>query len=225
MSFDLRAIIENFVLVIAALIPIVNPLGAAPVFVTMTRSLTPAARVLLARRVALNAFLLLAVPMFIGNYVLGFFGLSVAVVQVGGGLIVCSVAWALLRQEPDSIPDPQYVVKPEDGLAKAFYPLTLPLTVGPGSISVAITLGANHANNVHSLLTAAPSLLLGSAVVALSIYLCFRYSYRLTAALGTTGTLVFLRLFAFILLCIGVQIIWNGLSTLIATYHGVPAIS
>ncbi|MDR0246979.1 MAG: NAAT family transporter [Burkholderiales bacterium] len=220
MSFDLRTVVENFVLVIAALIPIVNPMGAAPVFVTMTRSLTPDSRTLLARRVALNAFLLLAASMFIGNYVLGFFGLSVAIVQVGGGLIVCSVAWALLKQEPDAVPDPQYIVKPNDGLAKAFYPLTLPLTVGPGSISVAITLGANHANNVHSLLNAAPSLILGSAVVALSIYLCFRYSYQLTSALGTTGTLVFLRLFAFILLCIGVQIIWNGLSALLSTFHG-----
>ncbi|MDR2710557.1 MAG: MarC family protein [Burkholderiales bacterium] len=219
MSFDLRVAVENFILVIAALIPIVNPLGAAPVFVTMTHSLTPAARALLARRVALNAFLLLAASMFIGNYVLGFFGLSVAVVQIGGGLIVCSVAWLLLKQEPGAAPDPQYIVKPEDGLTKAFYPLTLPLTVGPGSISVAITLGANHANNVHSLLNAAPALVLGSAVVALSIYLCFRYAYRLTAALGVTGTLVFLRLFAFILLCIGVQIIWNGLSTLIVTLH------
>ncbi|MCL2309536.1 MAG: MarC family protein [Proteobacteria bacterium] len=219
MSFDLRTIVENFVLVIAALIPIVNPLGAAPVFVSMTRSLTPAARTPLARRVALNAFLLLAASMLIGNYVLGFFGLSVAIVQVGGGLIVCSVAWALLKQEPGAAPDPQYIVKPDDSPAKAFYPLTLPLTVGPGSISIAITLGANHANNVHSLLNAAPSLILGAAVVALSIYLCFRYSYQLTAALGVTGTLVFLRLFAFILLCIGVQIIWNGLSTLLTTFH------
>ncbi|MDR0770449.1 MAG: NAAT family transporter [Burkholderiales bacterium] len=220
MSFDLRAVIENFMLVIAALIPIVNPIGAAAVFVTMTRSLTPDVRTQLARRVALNAFLLLAASMFVGNYVLGFFGLSVAVVQVGGGLILCSVAWALLKQEPNATPDPQYTVKPEDGLAKAFYPLTLPLTVGPGSISVAITLGANHANNVQSLLLAAPPLIFGTAVVALSIYLCFRYGHQLTAALGTTGTLVFLRLSAFILLCIGVQIIWNGLSTLLATFYG-----
>jgi len=219
MFFDLRAAIENFALVVAALIPIVNPIGAAAVFVTMTRSLTPATRTLLARRVALNAFVLLAISMFVGNYILSFFGLSVAFVQVGGGLIVCSVAWALLKQEPDTAPDPQYIVKPKDGLAKAFYPLTLPLTVGPGSISVAITLGANHANNVHSLLNATPSLILGAATVALSIYLCFRYAHQLTSALGTTGTLVFLRLFAFILLCIGVQIIWNGLSVLLKTLH------
>ena len=220
MSFDLRTAIESFVLVIAALIPIVNPIGAAPVFATMTRSVTPTNRTLLARRVAINAFMLLAASMFIGNYVLVFFGLSVPVVQVAGGLIVCSLAWGLLKQEPDAAPDPQYLVKPDDGLTKAFYPLTLPLTVGPGSISVAITLGANHANNVHSLLNAAPSLILGAAIVALSIYLCFRYSYQLIARLGTTGTLVFLRLSAFILLCIGVQILWNGLSALLTTLYG-----
>jgi multiple antibiotic resistance protein len=222
MSVHLRLIVENFILVIAALIPIVNPLGAAPVFASMTGALTPAARIVLARRVALNAFLLLAASMFIGNYVLGFFGLSVAVVQVGGGLIVCATAWTLLKQDPNATPDPHHVVKPDDGLAKAFYPLTLPLTVGPGSISAAITLGANHANNVHSLLTASPSLVLGSAVVALTIYLCFRYAFQLTFVLGTTGTLVFLRLFAFILLCIGIQIIWNGLSVLaLKFYHGL----
>ncbi len=216
----MRLIIENFLLVVVALIPIVNPLGAAAVFIATTRGVSPGGRALLSRKVAINAFLLLAASLFVGNLVLIFFGLSVPVVQVGGGLIVCSIAWDFLRQDPtadnESNEAKHELRSDKNLLAQAFYPLTLPLTIGPGAISVAITLGANHANSVQSWFIVAPSFIIGAAAVAASIYLCFRYAYQITNLLGATGTLVFIRLFAFILLCIGVQIIWNGASALLA---------
>lgn len=215
----MRLFIENFLLVVVALLPIVNPLGAAAVFIAITRGLTPNGRIFLSRKVAINAFLLLAASLFVGNLVLIFFGLSVPVVQIGGGLIVCNLAWHLLKQDSSSDLDnseQEHELSPDKHkIGQAFYPLTLPLTIGPGAISVAITLGANHANSVHSWFTVAPSFIAGAAAVAASIYLCFRYAYQITNLLGSTGTLVFTRLFAFILLCIGVQIIWNGASTLL----------
>ncbi len=97
---------------------------------------------------------------------------------------------------------------------EAFYPLTLPLTVGPGSISVAITIGANHPQTVRSFVTAALSSLLGVILICITIYLCYRYAQRLSKLLGGAGTAVVVRLSAFILLCIGVQIMWNGLDAL-----------
>lgn len=225
----MRLFIENFLLVFIALIPIVNPLGGAAVFIAITRGLTPSGRIFLSRKVAINAFLLLAASLFVGNLVLIFFGLSVPVIQIGGGLIVCNLAWSLLKQ--DSMSDlgntgPEHELNPnKNGTVQAFYPLTLPLTIGPGSISVAITLGANHANSVHSWFAAAPSFIVGAAAVAASIYLCFRYAYQITKLLGATGTLVFTRLFAFILLCIGIQIIWNGASVLLAQVCPIPVVA
>jgi multiple antibiotic resistance protein len=221
MTGELRHLIEGVLLVFAALLPIVNPFGGAPVFLAMTAECTPELRRKLARRVALNAFLLLLGAVFVGSYVLNFFGLSVAVVQVAGGLVVCALGWDLLRQDtlaPDPVPS---AGSPTDIGTRAFYPLTLPLTVGPGSISVAVTIGANHAQGVRSVLQNGASQLIGVTLIAVTILVCYAYADRGLRALGATGTSVLVRLSAFILLCIGVQIFWNGASALIASLPNV----
>jgi multiple antibiotic resistance protein len=216
MSGELRQIIEGVLLVFAALLPIVNPFGGAPVFLAMTADCTPELRRALATRVAMNAFVLLFCSVFAGTYVLDFFGLSVPVVQVGGGLIVCALGWDLLRQE-STAPSPAPVGGMPDIATRAFYPLTLPLTVGPGTISVAITLGANHSGSVRTLFVNGASELIGVTLIAATILVCYRYADAMLRALGATGTSVLVRLSAFILLCIGVQIFWNGASALVAS--------
>jgi multiple antibiotic resistance protein len=215
-SSDIREIVERALLMVAAILPIVNPIGSAPLFLAMTAD-APELRAPLAKRIGINAFLLLVISVFVGTYVLDFLGLSVPVVQVAGGILVCAMGWRLLAQE-----NPEHVTgaaapSAAEIWSRAFYPLTLPLTVGPGSISVAITIGANHARGVRSLFNNAVGQLLASLVIALSIYLCFRYAGRMLQLIGATGTSVVLRLSAFILLCIGVQIAWNGASALLST--------
>ena len=213
---DARHFLEGVFLVFAALLPIVNPLGAAPVFLAMTRYADDPTRAVLARKVTFNSFILLLASVFVGTYVLEFFGLSIPVVQVAGGLVVCSVAWDLLRGDATSKSSGTEAVRDPDAVAtEAFYPLTLPLTVGPGSISVAITIGANHPQTVRSFVTAALSSLLGVILICITIYVCYRYSQRLSKWLGGAGTAVVVRLSAFILLCIGVQIMWNGVDALL----------
>lgn len=215
MTADLRQIIEGILLVFAALFPIVNPLGGAPIFLAMTSAYTPPERALLAWSVAVNAFVLLLVSVATGTYVLEFFGLSVPVVQVGGGLVVSFLGWRLL-QDPDALERPSPANAPSRR-SLAFYPLTMPLTVGPGSISVAITIGANHPHSVRSLLINGPSILIGVTLIAATVFVSYRYADRISRMLGATGMSVFLRLSAFILLCIGVQIVWNGASALLRT--------
>lgn len=215
MTAELRQIVESVLFVFAALFPIVNPLGNAPIFLAMTSALTPPERASLAWRVTLNAFVLLLASVATGTYVLEFFGLSVSVVQVGGGLVVSAMGWQLL-QDPDAFDRPS----PERAAHRrspAFYPLTMPLTVGPGSISVAITIGANHPNSVRTLLVNGSGILIGVMLVAASVFVAYRYADRLSRVIGETGMNVLLRLTAFILLCIGVQIVWNGASALLRT--------
>jgi multiple antibiotic resistance protein len=213
MTADLRQIVEGVLLVFAALFPIVNPLGGAPIFLAMTNDYTHAERTSLATRVTINAFFLLLASVATGTYVLEFFGLSVSVVQVAGGLVVSTLGWRLL-------PDPGAIDAPAATTAArarnpAFYPLTMPLTVGPGSISVAITIGASHPDSVRSLLINVPATLLGVTLVAATVFVAYRYADRVSRAIGETGMSVLLRLSAFILLCIGVQIVWNGASALL----------
>jgi multiple antibiotic resistance protein len=208
---------ETAALAVAALFAIVNPLGGAPIFLAKTADLSSEERAALAKPVALYSFLLLIVSTLIGTHVLDFFGVSIPVVQVAGGLVVCSMGWSLLNQpaSPFGKAGEAAAVR-EDPRSRAFYPLTMPLTVGPGSISVAITLGANPPQSVRHLLFTVLAHLTGILIVSVSVYLCYRYADRILRRLGPTGTVVLVRLSAFILLCIGVQICWNGARALIS---------
>ena len=217
---------KSTLLILSALFPIVNPLGGSPIFLTLTRGYSAHARRALSRRVAMNSFFLLLSSCLVGTHILSFFGISLPVVQVGGGLIVVSTGWAMLNRSDDDDDDREGKVRkkvgPRDEFKNAFYPLTLPLTVGPGSISVAITLGANvprhHGWNLSGML----AIFIGCAIIAISIFLCYGFSDRLARALGATAMGVIMRLSSFLLVCIGVQILWNGAKALLVALpaHG-----
>ena len=163
-------------------------------------------------------FLLLLASALIGAYVLDFFGISIPVVQVAGGLVVSVLGWTLLSQENTIVlrtRDAETARTPVDLAARAFFPLTMPLTVGPGSISVAITLGANPPGGARALAITMVAHALGLAIVAFVIYLVYAKADAVLRKLGTTGTVIVTRLSAFILLCVGVQIIWNGVRALL----------
>jgi len=205
---------NTFLLVYAALFPIVNPVGSAPLFLGMTRFSSEASRNRLAWSVAVNSFFLLLGSLLVGSHVLEFFGISLPVVRIAGGLVVSAFGWKLLNSDarPDGEPTPSAAIEPE-----SFYPLTMPLTVGPGSISVAITLGSQRPifKGVADFALLAGAAVTGILAIAISVYLCYRFAENMVARLGKEGTSVVVRLSAFILLCIGIQILWGGLSTLI----------
>jgi multiple antibiotic resistance protein len=207
-------------LAVAALLPIVDPLGGAPIFMVMTAGLSPSQRKGMARSVAINSFLLLIASTLVGAYVLDFFGVSIPAVQVAGGAVVCMLGWSLLNS-PHATPaierESANAPTTDDLTQQAFYPMTMPLTVGPGSISVALTLGANPPTGLRPLLATALAHAVGILLVAVGVYLCYAYADRIMRKLGPTGTSVVMRLTAFILLCIGVQILWNGVHALVAT--------
>ena len=142
---------KNVLLVVSALFPIVDPIGGAPVFLSLTLNYDRDTRRLLARRIAVNSFVLMVASFAVGSHLLSFFGISIPVVQVGGGMIVTAAGWALLKQKDQNDRDAVgRSVSRTDIFHDAFYPLTLPLTVGPGAISVAITLGANEPHKLEA---------------------------------------------------------------------------
>lgn len=209
--------VKVLLLILSALYPIVDPLSGSPIFLALTKEYSPETRWALSRRVAVNSFFLMIGSYFIGSHVLSFFGVSLPVVQVGGGLVVVAIGWKMLMQRDDTGDAGRKSVQPQDIFRRAFYPLTLPLTVGPGSITVAITLGANstHRYGVHLVLILAA--FIATALLALSIFLCYAFSDRLARVLGETAMAVIIRLSSFLLVCIGVQIIWNGVSALLSS--------
>jgi multiple antibiotic resistance protein len=211
--------VKVFFIILSALFPIVDPLAGSPFFLAMTKQYSPEMRRGLSRRVATNSLFLMIGAYFIGAHILNFFGVSLPVVQVGGGLVLVSMGWGMLMANEEVADSTRRNIPPQDAFGRAFYPLTLPLTVGPGSISVAVTLGANSTHRYGFHISIILAALLAMALIAVSIALCYGFADRLARMLGKTAMTVILRLSAFLLVCIGVQITWNGISALLSSVH------
>jgi len=212
--------VDSFLLVLATLFPVVNPPGAALVFLSMTKYASSNERRSLARRVALNAFFVMIGSLLIGAFILRMYGISVPILRVAGGLIVASAGWRLLNASAHKETDKLDTGERQSNYAsQTFYPLTLPLTTGPGTIAVMISLGLSRSPSSELLqdLRYVAANLLAAVVIAGTIYFCFAYSDRVEKVLGHGGTDILVRLSAFILFCIGIQIIWSGASDLIGT--------
>ncbi len=220
MCHDAR--MRTFLLAFTALFSIVNPLSGAFIFFGATRGLGQRVRSQVSRWVAIYAFSIVTASLYIGAYVLGFFGISIPVLRVAGGIVIAMSGWRMLT-EPDATeqrrsetPSPRSIDIPPSRLA--FYPLTMPLTTGPGTISVAVSLGANRPSGLHpQLLEFFIETLAAAALLTLLIYVSYRYSTRLAAMIGATGTTIVVRLSAFLLFCIGIQVLWNGAAELLGT--------
>lgn len=199
------------------LFPVVNPIGDAPIFLSLTRHYPQSTQKVLARKIAAYGFVLLAVSFLFGSEVLAFFGITLVVIQITGGLIVAAMGWKLLNDEAEPPLEGQELDTLEHALQHAFFPLTLPVTVDPGCISVAITLGAHLRHQagsgfVHGYPRHFLAALAGIFLICVLVGLCYGSADRLIRMLGKSGTNIVTRLSAFILMAIGIQILWNGLS-------------
>lgn len=206
---------DYFLTMFVALFPIINPPGTAFLFYAATRYGTHGQRIELARWIAVYSFIIITGSLYIGGFVLQLFGISIPVLRVGGGLVVAMTGWQMLnaprrRAEVQSEPNRQSM------LDLAFYPLTMPMTTGPGTIAVTIALGAGRDHTAGSTIPFVLAAFAATAVIAGLIYICFRFADRMESALGENASDAIARLFAFILLCLGVEILWSGFSGLIA---------
>jgi len=208
-------LLHTMVLVPVTLLPIINPLSAAPVFTLTTGGDAQATRAL-SRQVALNCFFVLVGSLFVGTYVLDLFGISLPIVRIGGGLLVAASGWRMLnRSDDDEVQaavgrSQRLVLSRAEVVRRSFFPITFPLTTGPGTIAAAIAIGAGLPRQPALFVANALALTLGALLTVAVIYLVYRHAPALLAKLGEVGTLVMTRLLAFVLLCIGISILWAG---------------
>ena len=221
---ELQIFARAIPLAFAAMFPLINPVGTAIILLGMTRHADLAERRSIARAVSLNTVLLLAVVLVAGRAILGFFGISVPIVQLSGGLLLAAMGWKMLFSSDDPAPGKQDAPPASDAQhdyqSQAFYPFTFPLTVGPGGIAVAITLSA-HTSRAKLLDTVASQLgaMAGILLLAGVTYLCYANAGRISARLGSSGMAVLQRLSAFIIVCLGAEIAWNGVRVLAGSVH------
>ncbi len=198
-----------------ALFPILNPPAMAPIFLDMTSALPDDDRHRLAGLIGKYTFMLLFCVLVAGGWLLKVFGISVPVIRVAGGLLLFNTAWQMLNSSSRFSASEQEELKARM-TDKAFFPMTMPVTAGPGSIAVTLTLvPAGSLLSSYTWLKFAADAT-GIALAALSVFLFYRYSENFLRRLGRAGAQTISKISAFILLAIGVQIVWEGLSGLIA---------
>jgi multiple antibiotic resistance protein len=214
--------IQGLILVPVTLLPIINPLSCAPVFAATVGTNRKLAQQL-ARQVAINAWFVLLVSMLIGTYVLALFGISLPVVRIGGGLLVASTAWRMLHHTEEENDVAEAVEEAEvpqaEVMQRSFFPITFPLTTGPGTIAASIALSANIPPDPVKYVLGAAVAACGAAIVSVTLYFIFKNSVAVLTRLGRIGTLVMIRMMAFILLCIGIEIMWTGWAQLNGLAH------
>jgi multiple antibiotic resistance protein len=203
--------VNAFLLGFPALFSIVNPISGAFIFRSVTDSRPPEARAALARLVAVNSLAVMMGALWAGSYVLAFFGITLAALRVAGGLVVALSGWRLLNAPETHDERKQEQAASAEGMEDiALFPLTIPLTTGPGTIAVAVALGAGHPRLFSGLGWFFLGMSAAAMAMTVTIWVTYRYADRLTLMMGPTGTRTITRLSAFLLLCIGVQILITG---------------
>ena len=217
---------EFFLLAFSAMLPLINPFGTALVFVGLVGPEPPKVYRSLARRIAINNVIFLAIIELVGSAILNFFGISLPIVQVSGGIVIAAIGWSLLNeddahantQKKQAEMEAQADAGVRDLEQKTFYPFTFPVTSGPGTLVVMLTLSAHASDPVLSKnVLGHLGIFLAVIVLSALVYICYAYAPRITAAISESTAHGILRVVAFILLSIGVQIAWNGLSVLLAS--------
>jgi multiple antibiotic resistance protein len=212
-----------FGLAFSALLPLVNPLGDALVFLSLVGSAPPSVYRTLARKIAISTTIFLIAIEAGGTLLLKFFGISLPVIQVSGGLALAAMGWKLLNQEEPTEKERPAAVDGSDIRSleqRIFYPFTFPITAGPGCIVVMVTLSA-HASGKGVLPAVMAHIGIVMAIVLLSVgvYFCYGHAPKLTERISPQAVHGILRLIAFVLLCIGVQITSNGVGAIAKTVH------
>ena len=222
------ALWHAFFLAFTALLPLINPFGSALVFLGLVGPAPPETYRSLARRIAINNVIFLAIIQLLGSTILNFFGISLPIVQLAGGIVIAAIGWGVLNQNDSDASKRDKEEECGEELAsssrrldqKTFYPFTFPVTSGPGTLVAVLTLSAHM--SIHTVTdNVLEHLGIFAAVLVLStlVYFCYGYAPWITSKISTTTAHGILRVMAFILLCIGVQIAWNGLAALIRTLH------
>ncbi|MBU6404220.1 MAG: MarC family protein [Metallibacterium scheffleri] len=210
-------------LAFAALLPVINPVGTALIILGMVGEAPAPVFKRLALRVTIMMMVFIVVTEVLGQTILRFFGISLPVVQVGGGLTLAAMGWKMLSSGGKEAAPTPGASDEEAVLERAFYPYTFPLTVGPGTIVVVLTLSAQATRpGWQATLLAHAGILLAAALLAALVYVCYRYAPKLGRMLPRSAFNGVQQLISFILLCIGAQIAWGGVSALLASLPAHP---
>lgn len=204
-----------------ALFPILNPPAMAPVFLALTAGVPDRQRNRLATLIGLYTFFFLGGLLLVGGGLLKLLGISIPVVAIAGGLLLFHSAWHMLNKDPRMTDSEQEEIR-TCMMDKAFFPLTMPVTAGPGAMAVTLSLVPRLKTWRLFVFVQAAGTLAGIALAAATVYVFYRFGAPIIRRMGRTGAATVSQVSAFVLLAIGVQIVWTGVRDLLLTL--APAI-
>jgi multiple antibiotic resistance protein len=211
----MQSFIEFTLASIAALFPVIDPIGSVPIFLVLTAGVPTGLRNRYAIRISRNVIVLLIASLLVGGSVLRFFGVSLEVVRIAGGIVVFHAAWKAMNSDPklNEIDNEAAAQRLDEHKDISFMPMTIPMLAGPGSIAVTLGLAA-QAGRAVSLPTAINLLATATAIVliGLVIFVVLRSSTVLLKVLGASGIQAMSRLLGLFVMAIGVQLILNGVA-------------
>ncbi|SRR5258708_2618324 len=210
MSF--HAFIKTALLASIALFPLIDPIGSSILANPLLEGLQGLARAKAARRVAIYCLMISLVTIIAGSYVLRFFGISIPVIQVGGGLLMCKQSWQLLSVNIHDKRAAKAITPNSDSVEQSlFFPIAFPVMTGPSTIAGLLTLSANSASpDLLRLLLNLAALTLAILIICTLIFLSLARTPRMIHFLGEKGELIVNQLGAFLFLCVGIQIAETG---------------
>jgi multiple antibiotic resistance protein len=220
------ALWSAFFISFSVLLPLINPVGSALVFLGLVGDAPPAVYHSLARRIAVANVIFLGIFELLGSTILNFFGISLPIVQLAGGIVISAIGWGVLNQNDSAASvrgkqeesGDRSMTEFDDLRQKIFYPFTFPITSGPGTLVGLLTLSAHvSGRTVTDHVLSHLGVFLAVVVLSIIVYFCYAYAPKVTSKISASTAHGILRVIAFILLCIGVQIAWNGLSALLKT--------
>jgi multiple antibiotic resistance protein len=218
------SLLNPFLIAFSALLPLINPLGSALVLFGLVGDAPVSVYRSLARKIAINNIIFLTIIELLGVTILNFFGISLPIVQFAGGIVIAAMGWSVLNERDaransrnkQEETEERDAAQAHDFEQEVFYPFTFPITSGPGTLVALITVTAhNSSHEVSKNILSHAGVFVAIVVLSLLVYFCYRYAPKITKAIPPSTAHGILRVVAFILLCIGVQIAWNGLSVLI----------
>ena len=204
---------------VIAFFPVVNPIGTAFMVSPYSSGLSDAEKRTAVKKITFNAFAICTFTLFAGHWVLELFGLSIPIIQLAGGIMICKMGWESLSDDKE----PDHSQKPplnnyESIKGKLFYPLTFPVTTGAGTISVLFTLSAHSAKaGIHNYFINTGAVLLAVVIMCILIYIFYINTKRIIQFFGTDGEKIINRIFAFLIFCVGLQIAVSGIKTLMSS--------
>jgi multiple antibiotic resistance protein len=200
---------------VLAILPIVNPLGAVPLVMTVAAHLPAAERLRQIRRACVYTFVMMAGFLLAGGLIMSFFGISVPGMRIAGGMIVASLGFQMLFP---SAPLPSRELERETGHKAdiAFTPLAMPGLAGAGTFAVIMSLSSQASARLgFERVLDFTAVLLAIVIVALLCFATLRAAERLQRVVGPTGMIALTRLTGFLMVCIGVQFIIDGLTAIL----------